>query len=413
MAESSSAAADYDVVVIGAGFAGMYAIHKLREHGFSVLAFEAGQTVGGTWYWNRYPGARCDVESLSYSYSFDPELVQQWDWSERFASQPEILRYAQWIAHKLDLHKHIEFDIRVTCAEFDETTATWSVLTSSGNLTRARYLLTAVGCLSAASVPQFSGMDRFAGAIYHTGRWPHEDVDFTGKNVAVIGTGSSGIQVIPEIARQAGQLTVFQRTPNYSLPARNRPLNADEHAYARKNHAMLRERARQCPTGTGIVYGLTGARAMSNRDRDGILDRYWHNGGNVFLTAFHDVGTDLEANNEVAEFVRQRIAMIVDDPAVAERLTPRDYPIGAKRICVDTDYYATFNQAHVDLVDVREEPITSFTEVGLTTTQHRFSFDAIVMATGYDSMTGPLNRIDIRGRGGRSLKEAWEAGPRT
>lgn len=410
---STSVRINYDAVVIGAGFAGMYAIHKLREQGFTVHAFESGSEVGGTWYWNRYPGARCDVESLSYQYTFDAELITEWTWTERFATQPEILAYARWVADKLDLRRDITFKMRVTSAVFDEESSMWVLSTGDGRQTRARYCVSAVGCLSAASMPQLPGLDTFGGAVYHTGAWPHEGVDFTGKRVAVIGTGSSGIQAIPAIAQQAAHLTVFQRTPNYTLPARNRQLYADENIYVKKNHAQLKQRARHCPVGIGTTFGLHGALELNDRDRVDTLDRYWSHGGNIFLTAFHDIARDIEANHQVADYVRSRIAMIVEDPDTARKLTPTDYPIGAKRICVDTDYYATFNLPSVDLVDVREDPIVEFTERGISTTEHKFDFDAIVLATGYDGMTGSLTRIDIRGRDGMSLKEKWTDGPKT
>ncbi|YCN58143.1 flavin-containing monooxygenase [Rhodococcus erythropolis] len=402
---------DCDAVVIGAGFAGLYAIHKLRESNFTIKAIESGGDVGGTWYWNRYPGARCDVESVSYSYTFDPKLVQNWRWSERFASQPEILAYAQWVADELDLRSSITFNTRVDKAEYDETSSTWVVTTSDGLQTRARFLISAVGCLSAESIPQFPGLQTYAGEVYHTGRWPHHEVNFTGKRVAVIGTGSSGIQAIPEIAKQAANLTVFQRTPNYSLPARNRPLYADEHADAVKNLDKRRDRARTCPTGIGIGFGLNQALALNEIDRRDTFDRYWHTGGNLFVTAFSDLATDLAANHEAAEYVREKIATIVEDPKTAQTLTPVDYPIGAKRICVDTDYYSTFNSPNVDLVDLREDPLKTITDLGIKTEHNEFDVDVIVFATGYDGMTGPLTRMDIRGRGGLALADKWSNGP--
>ena len=410
---STSVRIDYDAIVIGAGFAGMYAIHKLRQQGFTVHAFEVGSGVGGTWYWNRYPGARCDVESLAYQYTFDRELIEQWTWTERFATQPEILAYSEWVADKFDLRMDITFNVRVDSAVFDEDSTTWVVLTSDGRQTRARYCITAVGCLSDASTPPFPGLDTFVGEVYHTGAWPHEGVDFTGKRVAVIGTGSSGVQAIPEIAKQAAHLTVFQRTPNYTLPARNRKLYPDESIFLRKNYEQFRERARQCPAGQGATFGLHGALEVNDKDCADILDRYWNHGGNIFLAAFHDIMKEIDANTRVAEYVRGRIATVVEDPDTARKLTPTDYPIGAKRICVDTNYYITFNLPTVDLVDVREDPIAEFTERGISTQHNTFEFDAIVMATGYDGMTGPLTRIDIRGRGGARLRDKWAEGPKS
>lgn len=413
MYETSAVPVDYDVLVIGAGFAGLYALHKLRETNFTARCFEAASGVGGTWYWNRYPGARCDVESLSYQYTFDPMLVEQWTWSERFATQPEILRYVEWVADRLDLRRHITFNTRVDAAVFDEDTSTWLLTTSDNRRLRARYCVTAVGCLSAASVPPFPGLDAYEGEVYHTGTWPAEGVDFTGKRVAVVGTGSSGIQVIPPIAHDAAHVTVFQRTPNYTLPARNRPLYVDENIYLRKNYAAIRDRTRQCPAGVGATWGPQGTLEVTERDRLDTLDRYWSAGGNIFLTAFKDIMTDLEANTRVADYVRSRIATIVDDPEVARKLTPTDYPIGAKRICVDTDYYATFNRDSVELVDVHDNPILGFTEDGITTREATYVVDAIVMATGYDGMTGPLTRIDIRGRNAQRLADKWADGPQS
>lgn len=402
-----------DTIVIGAGFAGLYTVHELTRNGFTVQAFEAGSGVGGTWYWNRYPGARCDVESLFYSYTFDSDLINEWDWSERYATQPEILRYAEWVADRLDLKRHFSFDTRVECATFDEKTSTWEISTSDGRRARAKYLITAVGCLSASSVPPFDGVDDFAGRILHTGDWPHGTVDFTGQRVAVIGTGSSGIQVIPKIAEQAARLTVFQRTPNYSLPARNRPLYSDERIAARKNHVEIREMVRKSALGQVVPFGHQRIGEVSAETRHSILERSWQGGGNLLLSSFSDNITDLESNELVARFVRKKIETIVDDPQTAEILTPVDYPIGAKRICIDTDYFATYNLPHIELVDVRKDPISGITPRGVVTAQRQFEFDTLVLATGYDAMTGPLTRIDIRGRAGVSLAERWQEGAKT
>ena len=402
-----------DTIVIGAGFAGLYAVHELTRNGFTVQAFETGGDVGGTWYWNRYPGARCDVESLFYSYTFNGDLVKEWDWSERYATQPEILRYAEWVANRLDLKRHFSFNTRVGCATFDERTSTWQISTSGGRISRAKYLITAVGCLSASSIPQFDGVADFAGRLLHTGTWPHEPVDFTDQRVGVIGTGSSGIQAIPKIAEQAAHLTVFQRTPNYSLPARNRPLYSDERIAARKNRVEIREMVRKSALGMVLPPGHSKIHEVPDEKRRAILERSWQGGGNLVLTSFNDVVTDLESNELVAQFVRKKINTIVDDPRTAEILTPVDYPIGAKRICIDTDYFATYNLPHVDLVDVRKDPITGITAQGVETSQREFEFDTLVLATGYDGMTGPLTRIDIRGRAGVSLAERWREGAKT
>ena len=402
-----------DAIVIGAGFAGLYTVHELAHNGFTVQAFEAGSGVGGTWYWNRYPGARCDVESLFYSYTFNRDLIDEWDWSERYATQPEILRYAEWVADRLDLRRHFSFNTRVESATFDETTSTWEISTGDGLRARAKYLITAVGCLSASSVPRFDGLDDFAGRLLHTGDWPRGTVDLTGQRVGVIGTGSSGIQAIPKIAEQAARLTVFQRTPNYSLPARNRPLYSDERIAAKKNHVEIREMVRKTALGQVIPFGHQRIGEVSSDIRQGILERCWQGGGSLLLASFSDNMTDLESNELVAQFVRKKIETIVDDPRTARTLTPTDYPIGAKRICIDTDYFATYNLPHVELVDVRRDPITRITATGLVTAQREFEFDTLVLATGYDAMTGPLTRIDVRGRARVSLAERWQEGAKT
>lgn len=401
-----------DAVVVGAGFAGLYAVHQLNEKGFRVRAFEAGGDVGGTWYWNRYPGARCDVESVNYSYSFDEELVLEWDWSERFAAQPEILDYAAWVADRLNIRRFFTFGTRVEQAVFDEADSTWTVRTSTGESVQARFLITAVGSLSASSVPPFDGLESFAGRVLHTGTWPHEPVDLTGKRVAVIGTGSSGIQAIPELAKQAKHLTVFQRTPNFSLPARNRPLYDDERIDARKNYADLREKSFHTPGAMPLPIGHQRITEISAQRRQEMLEEEWKKGGTFLLITFHDTSVDLDANEFVAEFVRGKIRGIVDDQGTAEKLLPRGFPIGAKRIALDTNYYATFNRSNVDLVDVRAEPILRVTNHGIATTNREYAFDVVVLGTGFDAMTGPLTRIDIRGRNGISLAKAWEDGPK-
>ena len=404
---------DYDIVVIGAGFAGMYAVHAFRSRGYHVHAYEAGSDVGGTWYWNRYPGARCDVESRSYSYSFDPELLQDWTWSERYPSQPEILDYARHVADRYDLRRDITFGTRVRSAWFDDRTTTWTITTDGGDQVRARYCVTAVGCLSATQVPQLPGLDRFRGEVHHTGNWPHEGVELAGRRVAVIGTGSSGIQAIPEIARQAAHLTVFQRTPNFTLPARNRLWTPSEQAQVKADYAESRARARRSPAGVDQPYPTVSAKEVSEAERAGVFEAKWAEGGTRFMASFRDIGTDLEANAFAAGFVRAKIAEVVDDPAVAERLSPRDYPIGAKRICLDTDYLETFNRPNVELVDLRTDPIAAVTESGVRVGDRDIPLDVIVMATGYDAMTGALLRMDIRGGGGLPLGAKWHDGPQT
>jgi cyclohexanone monooxygenase len=405
---------DHDVVVIGAGFAGMYAIHKLRQAGFDVHCFEAGDGVGGTWYWNRYPGARCDVESFQYSYSFDPDLQQEWDWSERYAPQPEILRYAEHVADRYDLWRDIEFSTRVTSLRYSDEDRHWVVGTDTGVTTTARYCVSAVGCLSDARIPEWPGLDSYRGQVLHTGRWPHESVDFAGRRVAVVGTGSSGIQAIPVIAAEAGHLAVFQRTPNYSIPARNRTFTADDLCEIKAGYDELRAKARLTGGGNYLDHGTVSALAVGDEEREREYERRWQIGGNGFIVCYSDLFVDLRANETAAEFVRRRIRETVQDPAVAERLTPRDHPIGSKRICVDTDYYATFNRHNVELVDVRADPIQEFTETGLRMASGReFEFDAVVFATGYDAMTGPLLRMNVVGAHGQRLEDKWSAGPRT
>ncbi|MFI7129207.1 flavin-containing monooxygenase [Nonomuraea sp. NPDC050153] len=402
-----------DAVVVGAGFAGMYMLHKLRGLGLTVRVFETGDGVGGTWYWNRYPGARCDVESMQYSYSFDEELQQEWEWSERYPSQPEILLYANHVADRFDLRKDIRFETRVTRAGYDETANLWRVETDRGDHVSATYLITAVGCLSTARIPAFPGAGSFQGPSHHTGRWPHEGVDFTGQRVAVIGTGSSGIQAIPVIATQAEHVTVFQRTANYSLPAWNRPMEPEYAQWVKANYAELRATMRTSAAGVMGTSNTASALEATEEDRLREFESRWAKGDVAFLGSFGDTAIDLEANEISAEFVRGKIREIVTDPRVAELLAPRDHPIGTKRICIDTGYYATYNRPNVTLVDVRDAPIEEITRTGVRTADAEYAADTIVYATGYDAMTGPLLGIDITGKGGLSLRRKWEAGPRT
>jgi cyclohexanone monooxygenase len=402
-----------DVVIVGAGFAGMYMLHRVRGLGMSAMVFEAGSGVGGTWYWNRYPGARCDVESMQYSYSFSPELQQEWRWSELFASQPEILRYANHVADRLDLRRDIQLDTRVTEARFDEAAHRWSIRTDRGDRVSARYCVMATGCLSTARVPDFEGLESFKGKTYHTGHWPHEGVDFAGQRVGIIGTGSSAIQAIPVIAEQAAQLTVFQRTPNFSIPSRNGPMTADYEQAWKSDYARRRDQAREARTGILNNPNDTSALEVSNEDRQREYEARWAAGGTNFLAAFNDLIFNQEANDTAADFVRSQIRATVCNPAAADLLAPKNHPIGTKRICVDTDYYQTYNRANVTLVDVRTAPITAITPNGLRAGEREYEFDSIVFATGFDAMTGTLTRIDIRGRNGRSLRDKWEVGPRT
>lgn len=412
-ATRASLAPEYDVVIVGAGFAGLYLLVRLRELGLSARAFEAGTGVGGTWYWNRYPGARCDVESMQYSYSFSEELQQEWQWPERYSAQPDILKYANHVADRFDVRGYIQLRTRVEAALFDETSERWRVRTADGDEVSARFCVMATGCLSSAQTPAFSGLERFEGPTYHTGQWPHEKVDLTGKRVGLIGTGSSAIQSIPVIAEEAAHLTVFQRTPNYSIPTRNQPMTQDYEAFWKRDYAALRAAARQMPTGVWMDREPRSALEVPEDERDAIYAARWKEGGTGFMGSFGDLITNQPANDTAAEFVRNKIREIVTDPEVAEMLAPKDYPIGTKRICVDSHYFETFNRENVTLVDVKGAAIECMTKNGLVAGGNEYTFDCLVFATGFDAMTGTLNAIDIRGRGEERLCDKWEAGPRT
>ena len=405
---------NFDVVVVGAGFAGMYMLHRLRGLGFSVRVYEQGSDVGGTWYWNRYPGARCDVESMQYSYSFSEELQQDWDWSERYAPQPEILKYAQHVADRFGLRPDIVFDTRVDHAEFDEDLGIWEVATSDGRTVRAQFVVLATGCLSNARMPDIKGLAGFAGKVYHTGHWPHEGVDFADKRVGVIGTGSSAIQSVPVIAGQASHLFVFQRTPNFSIPARNALLTAEEREAFRKNYPEIRRFARE-DARNGIYAEPPDRGALDDGDnaRRNKYDQRWAKGGLTFMLAYNNLLLDQAANDTAADFVREKIAEIVSDSETARRLQPDNHPIGTKRICVDTDYYATFNRPNVTLVDIRERGIEEILPNAVRAGGEDYQIDALVLATGFDAMTGSVAKIDIRGRGGKTLNQKWAEGPKT
>lgn len=405
-------AARYDVVVVGAGFAGMYMLHRLRALGFTARVFEAGGGVGGTWYWNRYPGARCDVESLEYSYQFSPELQQEWEWTERYAAQPEILRYANHVADRFDLRRDIQFNTRVLATTFDAAENRWTVETSDGRFTRAAFCVMATGCLSSANVPEIPGRASFRGRWYHTGQWPHEGVDFTGRRVGIIGTGSSAVQSIPIIARQSEHLYVFQRTPAYSVPAHNGPMDPEYQRAFKARYPELRVKAKQGRTGLLYPVNPVSALEVSEAERRREYSARWETGGLGFMGAFNDLILNRRANDTAAEFVRSRIREIVKDPAVAEALCPETV-IGCKRLCVDTGYYETFNRPNVTLVDIHDSPIETITPAGLRVKGREYTFDDLVFATGFDAMTGALNRIAIRGLGGRLLREKWAEGPRT
>jgi len=402
-----------DAVIVGAGFAGLYMLHRLRGLGFSARVFEAGAGVGGTWYWNRYPGARCDVESMDYSYSFSPELEQEWEWTERYASQPEILKYANHVADRFDLRRDIQFETRVTSAIFDEAARRWTVRTDRGDEVSSAFCIMATGCLSDLQVPPFPGLESFKGKRYHTGSWPHEGVDFTGRRVGIIGTGSSAIQSIPIIAKHAEHLYVFQRTPNYSVPARNVPMDPEYQRRWKAEYPKHRQAARESRVGFVMERNDVSALSVSAEEREREFEKRWQRGGLGFAATYLDIQTNQDANDTAAAFFREKIRGIVRDPALAELLTPKTYPLGTKRLCVDTDYYATFNRDNVTLVDVRATPIEEIIPEGLRTQTCYYAFDSLIFATGFDAMTGALARIDIRGRGGASLKEKWTAGPRT
>ncbi len=402
-----------DVVVVGAGFGGLYALHKLRGQGLSVRVFEAAPGVGGTWYYNRYPGARCDVESVDYCYSFSDDLQQRWTWSEKYATQREILAYINWVTDELDLRSGITFSTRVTGAVLDESTLTWTVTTDTGEAVEARFVVMATGPLSAAMTPDIPGLDTFAGEIYHTAHWPHDDVDFTGKRVAVIGTGSSGIQSIPLIAEQAEHLYVFQRTPNYSVPAGNRPLTSDEVADIKANYAQRRHMSWRSGGGSPHVAHPKLTMEVTPEERRAAFEKRWELGGVLFSKTFRDQMISWEANEEARKFYEEKIRAVIDDPDVAELLIPTDHPIGTKRICTDTNYFETFNRPDVTLVSVRKTPIESIDPTGIRTSQKHYDIDALVLATGFDAMTGTLAKIDITGRGGQKLVDDWSDGPRT
>jgi cyclohexanone monooxygenase len=405
---------EVDAVVVGAGFAGMYMLHKLREQGLAVQVFEAGDGVGGTWYWNRYPGARCDIESMEYSYGFDEGLQQEWEWTERYAPQPEILSYANHVADRFALRDDIQLGTKVTRAAFEGSTSTWRVGTDQGDDVRARFVIMATGCLSAANTPEIDGADTFEGPTYHTGRWPHEGVDFTGKRVGVIGTGSSAIQSIPIIAEEAAELTVFQRTATFTVPAWNQPLDPVAVKEIKAEYADFRAENKLMPSAFGARMERSDRSALevTDAERREEFERRWANGGLAFLGAYTDLLLDRDANDLAAEFVREKLREVVDDPDLVRKLTP-DQVVGCKRLCVDTGYWATFNKPHVHLVDLRDTPIEAITPTGIRTTAGEHELDAIIYATGFDAMTGALLRIDIAGRGGRTLQEAWAAGPRT
>ncbi len=401
-----------DAIIIGAGFSGLYQLHCLRDRlGMQVQVLEAGSGVGGTWYWNRYPGARCDSESHGYCYSFSQQLRDEWQWSERYPGQAEILRYLNFVAEKLDLRRNIAFDTRVTSAEFDEAHNVWHVATAAGRRLTARFLVAAVGCLSTANIPKLKGLETFKGQWYHTGNWPHDGVDFTGKRVGQIGTGSTGIQTAPVIAETAKHLTVFQRTANYSVPARNMPLTPAMRAELKARDAEIRQMMLTNANGHPFTIRDRSVFDVSPEERIKIYEAAWERGGLQFRAVFRDLLMNKEANETAAEFLRKKIREVVKDPETARKLSDIDHPYAAKRPPIDTNYFETFNRDNVTLVDVRADPIVEIMPDGLRTKNAFYPLDVIVFATGFDAMTGPLLRLDIKGREGRSLAEAWKAGP--
>ncbi|MBM9838114.1 NAD(P)/FAD-dependent oxidoreductase [Rhodococcus hoagii] len=405
--------ASFDVVVVGAGVAGLYAVHRFRQQGLTVRAFEAASGVGGVWYWNRYPGARCDVESVDYSYSFSPELEQEWDWSEKYATQPEILAYLEHVADRFDLRRDIQFDTRVTSATLDEETLRWTVRTDRGDVVSARFFVVAAGPLSNANTPDFDGLDTFAGDVFHTAHWPHDGVDFTGKRVGVIGTGSSGIQSIPHIAEQADKLFVFQRSANYSVPAGNAPLDDATRAEQKANYAERRRLSWESGGGSPHRAHPKLTLEATEEERRAAYEERWKLGGVLYSKTFPDQLTDQAANDAAREFWEEKVRAVIDDPAIADLLIPDDHAIGAKRIVTDSGYYETYNRDNVELVNLKATPIVGMDAAGVNTTEAHYDLDAIVLATGFDAMTGSLDKLDIVGRGGQSLKEKWAAGPET
>jgi cation diffusion facilitator CzcD-associated flavoprotein CzcO len=412
--ETPGQATELDALVIGAGFAGLYQLFSLRDRlGLSVKVLEQADGVGGTWYWNRYPGARCDSESHVYWYTFAPELMREWEWSERYPGQAEILRYLNFVADKFDLKRDIAFNSRVTSAQYDEATNRWHVRTEQGESFIATYLVTAVGCLSTANVPKIPGLQDFKGAWYHTGQWPHAGVDFTGKRVGMIGTGSTGIQAAPVIAAQAEHLTVFQRTANYSVPARNVPLTPGFKHYVKQHAEDIRATTHETYNGMGFKIADRKAVETPAAERETLYEAAWERGGLQFRATFQDMLVSKEANDTAADFIRRKIRETVQDPRTAAILSDIDHPYAAKRPPIDTNYFETYNRPNVSLVDVKATPIQLISEAGICTTEGEYPVDIIVFATGFDAMTGPLLRMNIRGRNDVALQDVWQAGPHT
>lgn len=406
--------ADYDVIIVGAGFSGLYLLHRLRDDlGLRVKVIEKAADVGGTWYWNRYPGARCDSESHIYCYSFNDEILEEWQWSQRYPEQPEVLEYLRFVADHLELRPDIEFETEVTSATFNESAGAWEIRTDQGTRESAQFFVTAVGCLSKPFYPDFDGIESFEGEWYHTATWPHDPIEFAEKHVGIIGTGATAIQVIPEVAKEAGHLTVFQRTPNYAVPARNRPLDEDDWEEIQANYDEILSEAHSSSSGMPFVSARETAEDLTMTEMEDLLEPRWKEGGFRFRVAFEDLVTNRTTNEMVSEYLREKIRETVEDPDVAEKLVPRDHYYGTKRPPLHTDYYKTFNRDNVSLVDVRAAPIERITPEGVQTTDGHYDLDMLIYATGFDAMTGTLLEMDIRGLDGVTLDEKWADGPKT
>lgn len=411
---TDDAARQFDAIIIGAGIAGLYQLYRLREAGMSVRVFETGSGVGGTWYWNRYPGARFDSESYSYGYSFSDELLQEWDWSEHFAGQPETERYLNYVADKFDLRRDIQFNTRVASAVYDEAANRWQVRTDDGRVAQARFLITAIGILSAPFIPDFAGRDSFAGVSFHTSQWPKTPIDFSDKRVGVIGTGATAVQLITEIAKNVGHLTVFQRTPNYCAPLRNGPIDPETQQGIKASYPQIFRKCRETFAGFLHDFDERSALDMAPEERTARYEELWAQPGfGKWLGNFSDIMTDLDANATFTEFVRDKIRARVNDPVVAEKLVPKDHPFGTKRVPLESGYYEAYNRDNVLLVDLNETPLERITPKGVRTSDTEHEFDVLIYATGFDAVTGAFNRIDIRGPGGQALKDKWADGPRT
>jgi cation diffusion facilitator CzcD-associated flavoprotein CzcO len=408
-----SDAALLDVVIVGGGFGGMYATYKFREMGLKIQSFEAGSDLGGVWYWNRYPGARVDLPSIDYCFAFSSEVEQEWTWSEEFADQPELLRYIDFVAKRLDLRKHFQFNTRIEAARWDEANQIWTVTTNKGQTLRARYCVMATGPLSVPKVPDIPGYDRFKGESYLSGKWPHTPVSYAGKRVGVIGTGSTGIQIVQEVGPKAGELFVFQRTPSFTMPMRNKKLSADYVAEVKRNYPGLRAAARASNVGGLRPPSTRAFFSVPPETRRQLLEDAWNLGGLCILGTFSDLLTNAEANEHVAEFLRGKIDDVVKDPVTAEKLKPRGYPVFARRPCLDTSYYETYNLPTVHLMDCLEDPIQEITEKGVRLASGEVELDMIIFATGYDGMTGALTAFDVVGRDGVTIKDKWKEGSKS